>query len=40
MGHSLGMRSKIHPKYKTKYRVNNWSEYDRALVQRGNIDLH
>ena len=33
------MRSKIHPKYKTKYRVNNWPEYDRALVQRGNITL-
>jgi hypothetical protein len=27
------------PKYKTKYRVNNWPEYDRALVQRGNINL-
>jgi IS5 family transposase len=33
------MRSKIYPKYKTKYRVNNWPEYDRALVQRGNITL-
>jgi hypothetical protein len=33
------MRSKVHPKYKTKYRVNNWAEYDRALVQRGNITL-
>ncbi len=39
MGHNLGMRSRVHPKFKTKYRVNNWSEYDRALVQRGNITL-
>ena len=35
MGHFLGMNSRVHPKYKTKYRVHNWSEYDRALVQRG-----
>ena len=39
VGHTLGMRSKIHPKYKTKYRVKNWAEYDRALVQRGSITL-
>ena len=32
-------RSKIHPKYKTKYRVKNWSAYDRALVARGDITL-
>jgi hypothetical protein len=29
----------VHPKYKTKYRVSNWAEYDRALVQRGDITL-
>jgi len=39
MGHFLGMNSRVHPKYETKYRVNNWSEYDRALVQRGEITL-
>ena len=39
MGHTRGMRSRVHPKYKTKYRVNNWEEYDRALVQRGDITL-
>ena len=39
MGQTRGMRSRVHPKYKTKYRVNNWPEYDRALVQRGNINL-
>jgi hypothetical protein len=39
MRHDLGMKSKIHPKYKTKYRVSNWSEYDRALAQRGDVTL-
>ena len=34
-----GMNSRVHPKYNTKYRVTNWSEYDRALVQRGDITL-
>jgi hypothetical protein len=39
MGHDLGMKSKVYPKYKTKYHVNNWAEYDQALVQRGDITL-
>ena len=39
MGHNLGMKSRVHPKYKTKYRVGNWAEYDWALVQRGGITL-
>jgi hypothetical protein len=39
MGHNRLMRSRVHPKYKTKYRVSNWPEYDRALVQRGDITL-
>jgi hypothetical protein len=39
MGHDHGMRSRVNPKYKTKYRVSNWSEYDRALVRRGYITL-
>ena len=39
MRHDLGMKSRVHPKYKTKYRVSNWAEYDRALVQRGDITL-
>jgi len=39
MGHDPGMNSRVHPKYKTKYRVGNWAEYDRALVQRGEITL-
>lgn len=32
-------RSRVHPKYKTQYRVANWSKYDRALVQRGDITV-
>ena len=32
-------RSKIHPKYKTRYRVRNWAEYDRALVRRGDLTI-
>ena len=39
MGHDLGMKSRAHPKYKTKYRVSNWADYDRALVHRGDITL-
>jgi IS5 family transposase len=34
-----GMNSRVHPQYKTKYRVTNWAEYDQALVQRGDITL-
>ena len=33
------MRSRIHPRYKTKYRVANWASYDRALVRRGDVTL-
>ncbi len=33
------MKSKVHPKYKTKYRVGNWPAYERALVQRGDVAL-
>ncbi len=33
------MKSRIHPTYKTKYRVSNWADYDRTLVQRGDITL-
>ena len=30
--HDLDMKSRVHPKYKTKYHVGHWSAYDRALV--------
>ena len=33
------MRSKVHPTYKTKYRVGKWSAYEQALVQRGDVTL-
>lgn len=33
------MKSKVHPTYKTKYRVANWPSYDRALVRRGAVTL-
>ena len=33
------MKSRVHPKYKTKYHVGNWSAYDRVLVQRGDITV-
>ena len=33
------MKSRVHPKFKTKYHVANWPEYERALVQRGDVTL-
>ena len=33
------MKSRVHPKYKTKYRVGNWPAYEQALVRRGDITL-
>ena len=39
------MNSRVHPKSKIRkrcfqvYRVSNWAEYDRTLVQRGDITL-
>ena len=32
-------RSRVHPKYKTKYKLTNWPEYDRSLVNRGDVTL-
>jgi hypothetical protein len=32
-------QSRVHPNYKTKCRVSNWANYDRSLVERGNITL-
>lgn len=32
-------QSKVHPKYKGHYRVTIWSEYDRDLVQRGDLTI-
>ncbi len=33
------MNSRVHPKRKAKYRVTNWSQYDKDLVRRGDITL-
>ena len=33
------MKSRVHPKYKTKYRVKNWASSDRTLVRRGDITI-
>ena len=33
------MKSRIHPNYKARYRVGHWPEYDKALVQRGDLTL-
>ena len=30
-------QSKVNTKYKTKYRVRNWAEYEKGVQQRGNI---
>ena len=32
-------RSRVHPTYKTKYRVTKWPAYDRGLVDRGDLTL-
>ena len=37
--HCAGMQSKVHPTYKTKYRVANWTAYNRALVRRGDVTV-
>ncbi len=33
------MNSRVHPTYKTKYRVANWPEYERSLVRRGDVPV-
>jgi len=32
-------RSRVHPPYKTKYRVSNWANYNQALVKRGSLGI-
>ena len=32
-------RSRVHPTFKTKYRVGNWHEYDAGLVNRGDLTV-
>jgi len=33
------MNSRVHPKHKMKYRVTHWAEYERGLVQRGDVTV-
>ena len=33
------MKSKVHPTYKTKYRVANWPAYNQPLVRRGDVTV-
>ena len=33
------MKSRVHPTYKTHYRVGNWRAYEHALVSRGDVTL-
>ena len=33
------MKSKVHPRYKTKYRVTDWAAYNQALVRRGDVTV-
>jgi hypothetical protein len=33
------MKSRVHPTYKTRYRVGNWRAYEYALVRRGDVTL-
>ena len=37
--HNQHMKSRVHPKYKTKYHVRNWAVYERALVRRGDVTV-
>ena len=37
--HNHDMKSRVHPKYKTKYHVRNWASYERALVHRGDVTV-
>jgi len=32
-------RSRVHPTFKTEYRVGNWPEYDRGPVERGDLTV-
>ena len=33
------MKSRVHPNYKTRYRVTNWRDYEQGLVQRGDVTI-
>ena len=31
--------SRVNRKYKTKYRIRNWKEYERVLKNRGDVTI-
>ena len=31
--------SYVHPPYKTKYKVENWAEYEKGLRDRGDVTI-
>ncbi|MFT7678268.1 MAG: hypothetical protein ACI8QC_002254 [Planctomycetota bacterium] len=33
------MKSRVHPKYKARYRITNWREYEQGLVRRGDVTI-
>ena len=37
--HNEHMKSRVHPKYKTRYHVRNWASYERGLVRRGDLTV-
>ena len=37
--HTTGIKSKVHPTYKTKYRVANWPAYNQGLLRRGDVTV-
>ncbi len=36
---ALGKSSRVNRKYKTKYRIRNWREYERGLRSRGDVTI-
>ena len=36
---AAGKSSRVHRKYKTKYRIRNWREYERGLSSRGDVTI-
>ena len=32
-------KSKVHPKYKTKYKIKNWPAYEASLSRRGDVTV-
>ena len=34
-----GMKSRVHPKYKTKCHVQNWTFYDHTLIRRDDVTI-